>query len=281
MATRKDALRAHCMEVVLCENAQAVLTKPLPHLSSDQLKCATVARSQLLAASKNEELDRKLRWQVPEPWNGNLGTAPILFIGQNPSADQDEDYPAAWHVRGDGVDEKLFQFFQGRFGDGPGEPPIKDGTMVRQRLGGHATKPNKFLAHVGRLAGACLGRQAKAGIDYAITEAVRCKAARPPGMHQATEVCARKHLTKTLQLSQASVLICLGGEARVALEAVTQTQGLCDRPKHLPVNLPFPLDRWHVLCLEHSGARGADNNQSIKMAVGLKRYLDSKAVQIA
>lgn len=96
------------MEVVRCENARAVLSKPLLELSTDELKCATVARSQLLAASKNKEMDRKLRWQVPEPWNGHLATAPILFIGQNPSADHDEDYPTGWHVRGGGVDGKLF-----------------------------------------------------------------------------------------------------------------------------------------------------------------------------
>lgn len=156
-----------------------------------------------------------------------------------------------------------------------------DATKVRRRNGGYANEPNKFLAHVGRLAQACMGRTVKAGVDYAITEAVRCKAPRPPGIRQATEVCAGKHLTKTLPLSKATVLICLRGEARTALTTVAKSQGLVDGPKPLPVNSPFPLGRWHVLCLEHSGARGADNSHSVRMAAKLKKYLGSKAVRLA
>lgn len=33
------------------------------------------------------------RHQRPEPWNGHLETAPILFVSSNPSIDRSEPYP--------------------------------------------------------------------------------------------------------------------------------------------------------------------------------------------
>ena len=50
---------------------------------------------------------------VPEPWSGNLESAPILFIGTNPSINYEENFPdTGWD------DETVVDFFQNRFGGG-------------------------------------------------------------------------------------------------------------------------------------------------------------------
>lgn len=48
-------------------------------------------------------------FQVPEPWSGNLTTAPILFLSSNPSISETEAYP-----RGDSTDQLLQNFFDRR-----------------------------------------------------------------------------------------------------------------------------------------------------------------------
>lgn len=37
--------------------------------------------------------NRRKAFQHPEPWNGNIEKADILFVGSNPSIDFDEYYP--------------------------------------------------------------------------------------------------------------------------------------------------------------------------------------------
>src|SRR5664280_1491030 len=58
---------------------------------------------QAIAASQGFALDH---FHVPEPWSGHIGTAPLLFIGSNPSISQlaseaasieSEAYPR-WHT---------------------------------------------------------------------------------------------------------------------------------------------------------------------------------------
>ena len=51
--------------------------------------------------------------QMPEPWNGHLATAEIMFIGSNPSIDFDEYFPnIGW------TDDDIFDFFENRFING-------------------------------------------------------------------------------------------------------------------------------------------------------------------
>lgn len=45
------------------------------------------------ASSDDVVVDIAGRWLILEPWNGHLGNAPLLFIGQNPSASFREHHP--------------------------------------------------------------------------------------------------------------------------------------------------------------------------------------------
>ena len=52
------------------------------------------------------------KFQNPEPWNGNIEKADILFIGLNPSYNPNEEYPtASWD------NEKIYNYHKNRFSD--------------------------------------------------------------------------------------------------------------------------------------------------------------------
>ena len=75
-------------------------------------KCCEVEKAKLndshscnkIVMSQNDS------FQLPEPWNGHLDNAEILFISSNPSIDPNENYPtASWK------DEDIVSFFENRF----------------------------------------------------------------------------------------------------------------------------------------------------------------------
>jgi hypothetical protein len=85
-------------------------------------------------------------FQVPEPWAGHLHSAPILLVSSNPSISADEPYPT-WND----PPERRVQFFDQRFGDGPGQ--VRDGVrfpLKEQAPDGswHSRRPVAFLARL-------------------------------------------------------------------------------------------------------------------------------------
>ena len=55
-------------------------------------------------------------FQLPEPWNGDIDNAEVLFISSNPSIDKDEDYPTDSRQK-----ERIANFFTDRFKTMPKE----------------------------------------------------------------------------------------------------------------------------------------------------------------
>jgi len=235
-------LSKHCSAVVDCEIARSILSRPLPELSAVELRCVPLVSSQLLAAEVPPPGKSRI-WLLPEPWNGHLRTAPLLFVGQNPSANHLEDYPDGERL---GSKTKLLRFFEGRFDSQAGGAPILEGTQVRLKSGGYAA-PNKFLQSVRGIAEGVLGRRPEPGKDYALTEAVRCKAAKASDIHSALANCATKHLPETLKLSGAKVIFLLGAPARKAFEAITDTRITAS-------GIPFRWGSRMVVALPHPSA---------------------------
>jgi len=68
-------------------------------------------------------------FQLPEPWSGQIDTAPLLFVSSNPAIDELEVYPdESWE------DGKTTDFFQKRFTSEDGW--VIDGRALQQ--GGRA-----------------------------------------------------------------------------------------------------------------------------------------------
>ncbi len=241
--------RALCNSIADCTIARAILeTSPLD-LPEATLRCVPIVSSQLLAAAQARPDIRPLPWLLPEPWNGHLHTAPILFIGQNPSADHDECYPTLQALLADDGPDAVHRFFEQRF-DGS-EPAIKDGTRVRRADDTWPPSGNKFLGKVRRIAELLTpeGVTLRPGIHYALAEAVRCKSRDAEGVERAALTCAPLHLAPTLALSGARVIVCLGGLARQAFLRATE------QPRHAEL----PVIEWNgrlVAFVDHPGAFG-------------------------
>lgn len=173
--------------------------------------------------------------QVPEPWNGDLAHAPILFVSSNPSISEIEDYPSpGW------TDDAIADFFEHRYGRW-----MADGTKGLRKDGTRG-KANPFLSSVRKTAERLLDRPPVPGIDYAVTEVVHCKSKAEEGVSEALNECTRRYLGRILEAAGAEVVVVLGDRANVALGA---------RPIGLHASIELGGRPRLLLVLPHPNAR--------------------------
>jgi hypothetical protein len=122
------------------------------------------------------------KFQVPEPWSGQIEQAPILFLSSNPSIGSDEDYPT-W----DWSYNEVHDYFNYRFGGGR-KQWILDGTKSLL-IDGTYSRSTRFWAAVRQRAIELLQRNVSPGIDYALTEIVHCKSRAEIGVEESQEQC--------------------------------------------------------------------------------------------
>ena len=158
------------------------------------------------------------RRHVPEPWNGHLETAPILFVSSNPSYDAREHFPSA----GD-LDREIIDFFERRFDDW-----IVDGNRPVVRPGEGPKASVRYLSEIRRRAAEILPDPIP-GVDYALTEVVHCKSPRRIGVAKAASHCAEAWLGRVLSASGAAVVVATGKDAR---RAVRDHLGLVEEVPH-------------------------------------------------
>lgn len=181
--------------------------------------CAEVVQSQ--GASCVNEI------QVPEPWNGGIQDAPLLFISSNPAFAPDEDYPT-WADADDGHnldqmaerDALIHGFFADRFEAlPPAEPPILNARA--RRKGGGRLPASRYLGNIYRLAQCIYGEDWRLGpgTSYAVTEVVHCKSNAEAGVAAAAPVCAARYLNRVIETSCARVILALGETARIHVGA--------------------------------------------------------------
>jgi hypothetical protein len=65
-----------------------------------------------------------------------------------------------------------------------------------------------------------LGRPASPGVDFSLTEVVRCKSNGGVGVRRAAATCTSMYLQRTLSLSPASVIVALGAYPRRTLSSL-------------------------------------------------------------
>ena len=187
----KKQMKKLLNDIAYCENVARVL--------SDNCKspCEKIIKFQKKEYSK---------FQLPEPWNGDIENCKILFISSNPSINNEEEYPdAGWE------EEKIIDFFINRFS--------KERKWVQNELrpllksGKYPLPRNwvKFWAGLRSTARVLLDTQKTiAGVDYAMTEIVHCKSPSETAVIDALETCADKYLDRILLLSNAKIIITLG-----------------------------------------------------------------------
>jgi hypothetical protein len=222
--------------------------------------CARVILTQWDGVPAGERIATwRSRHQLPEPWRGRIELAPILFVSSNPSISRHNgalqphrkhdqrvlEHPSlrrAGHPKWDWQGEEIADHYEASF-----DLHVADNTR-NVLADGTLTRPTPFWvaveAHAQRL---LPGRPVRAGVDYVLTEAVRCKSKGEGGVAPALSTCAGRYLEETLRQAAATVVLVLGSQAARAFESVfgiVRTRGvrqarLGDRPR-LVAFLPHP-----------------------------------------
>jgi hypothetical protein len=151
-------------------------------------------------------------FQLPEPWSGQIESAPIMFLSSNPSigADLDESHPR-WLWSG----ARITDYFTYRFGDPDRpamKPPIEKGIRSLHADGTYGPKIH-FWVCVKELARELLLREVEPGVDYALSEVVHCKSLSQAGVGNALNECTGRYLKRVVAASAAKVIVCLGASA--------------------------------------------------------------------
>lgn len=260
----------HLVEVARCPILERCLDEVAP-----THPCSAIVLDQWKGLSAEERIARwRAAHQLPEPWDGHLETAPILFLSSNPSisgsvhsqrpAALEREPPseylgrtAAEHPsirrlgqgpRWEWADEEIVDRYESAF-----DLYIADGVAGLLPDGGRAPATRFWVEVRSRARELIPGREVRPGVDYALTEAVRCKSRGEHGVAEAVNTCSARYLRRTLELSAAVVVVVLG---RVAGGAVEQQLGVSrSRPVHERV-LVDGRPRW-IAFLPHPNARTA------------------------
>ncbi|MHB1286751.1 MAG: uracil-DNA glycosylase family protein [Leptospirales bacterium] len=149
--------------------------------------------------------DNQEEFQIPEPWNGHIDKAPLLFIGPNPSIDEKEQYPNKdWDMNA------VRDYFENRF-EGKWTRDLK----ILLRSGAYSNRPVRFWTSIRARTAELLGKskdQVIPGTDFSVTEVVHCKSRESEGVKESLEYCSSKFLRKTIEQSAALVIFLLGDE---------------------------------------------------------------------
>ena len=138
-------------------------------------------------------------FQLPEPWNGNITSAEILFVGSNPSYNSSEFFPnQAWD------NHSIADFFRNRFSDAYYQK-IRFWTLIKKYASWILDVPQS---------------DPKLPEKICITEIVHCKSTREYGVRESCNTCAQKWFQQILESFQGKYIVVLGRVAKKMLPEV-------------------------------------------------------------
>jgi hypothetical protein len=208
-------------------------------------KCAAVVNIQ-------KHLGGEHRYQVPEPWRGDIEKAPLLFVSSNPSIDMLDEAP--W--RSD-PEEHICQYYQA-------DRISKDFPNATYAHGKKSRGAVGFWKWVDARAVELYGESVIQGQDYAITEVVHCKSRDEHGVAAAMETCKGKFLRRVLELSRCKLIVSVGAVAEQAIQ-----------PLELAANLGRP-----VLYLAHPNSIKAQRAKTVGKAIKLAHWTETRTLDI-
>jgi len=167
-------------------------------------------------------------FHVPEPWNGDIEHAPILFVSINPGFTPDELYPNLsdpyWiqpALTGVVFDNgKVEDFFENRFNNYYVRWNTSQGKShfsVRMTNGTYKDIPSQgYWNYVQSIADFILNHPATPGQDYALTEVVHCKSRSTDVISKKCyDECMKKHFQDILNVaSNIQYLVVIGSPTR-------------------------------------------------------------------
>ena len=193
-------------------------------------------------------------YQLPEPWNGDLEHASILFLSSNPSISKHKNYlKQERYPHGSWQDSEVTDFFTHRF-DGIQTLWVKDGLYHLCNDCKYNQKWVRFWAATRKRASELLSKDSRdiqPGKDYAISEVVHCKSKDETGVESALRPCTKRYLRRIIELSPAKVVVALG---RFAEPATRDTFSI---PSNVRIHGPIQVgtQKRHFAFLPHPNAR--------------------------
>jgi hypothetical protein len=175
-------------DIINCPLIDPAFDRPSP--------CSTVVRAQRLT---------RAQWHIPEPWNGHIDEAPLLFVSSNPSFDPISVYPTR-----DWQPDDVETYFNDRFTAGEPQYVDRDRALL---VNGRYSRGVQYWAEVRTCAAELLNvarSRVHPDVDYALTEVVHCKSRNNGGTAQAAATCAERYLRRIVEKSAARVIVCLG-----------------------------------------------------------------------
>ena len=168
-------------------------------------------------------------FQIPEPWNGDIEKAKILFVGINPGFTPNELYPqlsdpywtrsvflGRFIIFNYNEVEKFFEYRFNQFYVKYWNTP-QNKTRFSVRMTNSTYKNvHGFWNYLQNISTKLLGNNATPGKDYALTELVHCKSASIKHISpQCYDLCMNKHFNDILSLAtEMEYLVIIGANTR-------------------------------------------------------------------
>lgn len=163
----------------------------------------------------------------PDPWNGNIEGAAILFVGSNPSIDFDEDYPTdEW------CDNDIYTFHNNRFS-------VSNNYYQKNK------NKVKYWQCVRKIASWLLEKSLNDdSLDASIcaTEIVHCKSKNEIGVRESCYECTKKWMTKVLSNYKGTYIVVLGKQAELSFKRIVSGNAEYFKNKKI-IYAPHP-SRW-------------------------------------
>ena len=199
-------------------------------------------------------------FQIPEPWNGDIENAPILFVGLNPGFLDVELYPKLgnqyWMLANGEFDTaKVEDFFEHRFNSSHKYVQYPNRTKIAP--GGYKLlRGRTFWAYVKSIADKIMNGQSTPGVDFAITEIVHCKSKDISCIHsKCYDICFNKHFGNILSIAQnLQYIVVLGKPTR---DRISKYFNISSASKNQWYNVNLNNKTIKIIFVDHNAARGA------------------------
>lgn len=183
------------LQIANCKIAHETLDSLLAERDTDDLPCKEICNFQLVHSPEIGNIpqtNEKSWFHSPEPWNGDLDTAEILFVSSNPSIDfDDKTFPRLEGGGSENRDIEIERFFIDRL--------EKDENYNNVYWKGILKYSGYILRETDNVEKIEKDKERKISPKIALTEIVHCKSKKEIGVEKAARTCYENHTKYVLQ----------------------------------------------------------------------------------
>ena len=202
-------------------------------------------------------------FHLPEPWNGDIANAKLLFLSINPGYTKDELYPRMGNEwwkdeNGELSIDKINDFFTNRFSSTYEYVRTENGRKVSIKMedGTYKKLRRPFWGAIHKIASLILNSDVQLGKDYALTEIVHCKTRRENNLDKRCYLmCMSLWLRRILDVAQnVERIVVIGSMPRILISQFVEPN-LIDPERYKWYECSVPSGRkFSWLFIDHPAA---------------------------